>query len=243
MGCFDSNTSTKSGGAKVSNERSYEDKKYEWFLSSVGLEVYDEYIQQKNFDNDKIYKKEAEEKNVEYYSVYVNVYRKGFKSPNLFLRQLVSSLGEVEGCSPALKYVGPIDILTGALEAMLEPYFTDDNGDLIPRNIPLTKEQVVDYNKNPLLKFAKEFKVIDFEDDGLDFKAACDLWFEAVWFIWSEIVVESRVDVLENNPWLFEKDTYLNAAGGLRKEKGFFTTGKEKSTNPKYFEDELAKAN
>ena len=236
MGCFDSKNSG-SGTQPISKARDPEEKPYEWFLSDVGHEVYKEFMVQENFDKDKEYEKEQKEKDCEYFSVYVHVYRKGHKSPRIFFESLVTALGKTPGCSDALEYTFPIDTTASKLGLLAEPYLKDDNGDLMERPQHFTPEQLVDYNVNPLLKFVHDFNAYGFEDG--DWKAKIGLWNEAAWFILYQII-EDKLDVLEKNPWLFEKETYLNATGGMRTKKGFFNTGIEKSNNPDYFKEHLA---
>ena len=237
MGCI----SKADGGTttKTVDPRNPEEKPYEWFISDVGQEVYKEYMVIQNFQNDDLYEKEQKEKDIEYFSVYIHVYRKEHKSPRIFFESLATALGKVAGCSDALEYVRPIEETAVILKLMAKPCYFDDNGDPIPVDPAPDGAKLCNADINPVLKFVRDFHVFNFGGD-LDWKAMGTLWHDALFFVVSELLLKNDWQVLDKNPWLFDKSSYLTDMGTLRTEKGFLTTGVEKSTNPDYFKKEIA---
>lgn len=240
MGCFDSKNNSSSASSNK-NPRNPEDKPYEWFMSEVGLSVFEETMTVKNFTNDEIYEQEQKDKGVEYFSVYCSVYRKEHKSPRLYFEALVSAVAKLPGASDALLYVWPIESAACVLGLQAKPFYSDDNGDPVMVEPKPDGRQINDINVNPVLKFIRDFHIFSFENKEFVWKEMALLWSDVLWFILRE-TTEHGVDwdVIGNNPWIFEKDTYLTQAGTLRSRKGLLTTGLEKSTNPGYFKDHLA---
>ena len=237
MGCFGNNNNAAGGGGKKNGAF----EKYEWFLSEEGLRAFAEYTDGKNYikEDDIEDREEAAIDAWEYgFESYINSKHPGFKSPRVYFEKLAEALGKEPGCHDALLYVWHIEVVGGLLRLQARPYYTDDNGEPLPTNAP-GGDYINDVNKNPILKFVRDFRMYNFGDESLDWKTKCQLWHEAVWFVYHE-VTRDRPQVLEANPWLFEKDSYFTSLGTLKTKKGFLTVGLEKSNNPDYFKKELA---
>ena len=239
MGCFDKGSAGAGSTNKV-DPRNPEDKPYEWFLSPEGLEVFDETMQIQNFNNDEVYEEEQKKHDVKYFSVYIHVYHKEHKSPRLYFEALVSALAKLEGASDALEYVWPIECVAGALGLQARPCYFDDNGDPIPVEPKPEGRIINDIQHNSVLQYAKQFNVYSFAREDLDWKEMAHLWHDALFFVLRETSVHGMdYDVLGNNPWILDPSTYLTQMGTLRSEKGFYSTGVEKSTNPEYCKEQL----
>lgn len=217
------------------------DKPYEWFRSEEGLKCYDEYMIAKNFSADETYIKEFEEKGSKYYDIFIEVCHKEHKSPKIFFESLVTAVGKVPGCSDSLLYTAPIKLLADLLTVQARPFYFNDDGDPIPVDPKPDGKLIVSIESNPVLKFAFEFGAYKFENDDLDWQTMIQLWKTALLFVSSEVVIHGNYDVLKENSWLLEKETYVTALGTLRTEKGFLKTGVEKSTRPEFFTTKLEK--
>lgn len=230
----------ENAGSEKKSPLDPEEKPYSWFLSQDGQKAYQQTMTIQNFKLDEVYEKEQKEKDIEYFEVLVHVYHKGFQSPRIYLRSLVSALGEVQGCSDALQYTFPIDATAGVLGIIAKPFYSDDNGDPVACDPTLNSRDMCDADKNPILKFVRDFHVYNFANDDMEWKEMVGLWHEALFFVLDQ-VIDEKMDVLEKNPWLFEKDSYFNTVGGLRTVKSFLANAADVSSDPEYFKKELAK--
>lgn len=234
---------TPKGYGTNNTSNSLEDKPYHWFQSEIGIQTYNEYMVAANFYADEKYRKEFEEGDHDgiSYAIFVSIWHKEHKSPFVYLRSLIIAAKKTPNYkNDALAYIGPVDLLTNCLVNLAEPYFFDDNGDPVSKETLPSPEKLMSVDDNPLLKFALTFEAFSFES-AADWSLAYSLWSAALLFINHEVYVKNDWQVLEKNPWLFEKETYVNALGIMRTEKGFLTTGADKSNDKEYFEGQLSR--
>lgn len=235
MGCLD-----KSNSSDKNNNSVIDDKDYEWFLSQHGRALYEQTMVPRNFIQDDEYYEEYENQDeLEYYSSYVYIHHRGFKSPRLYFDQLVSAMGDLPGASDCLQYVGPIERVSNMTRINAENYYYDDDGNPVADNEAYGYEDIVDKENNPILRFAFEFNALSFKDESIPFEKKYALLRAALLFVAIEFNRKQQ-NILEFNPWLFEKSTYLSL-GMPMNVKGFWKIGMEKSTNREYCKEQYEK--
>lgn len=211
-----------------------QNKPIEWFSSKAGLNAYSTYITAQNYMLADTYAAEFKRRNPDCsYEIFLEVYHKGAKLPDTYFRSLVDAINV-----QPLTIVGPNKALVMFLKECAKPYKINEDGEPEARKTDLTPEQIVTVDKNPLLYFVKNFNVFDIKDDALG--TAIDknkLYIAALTFI---AVCIGDIEI-EKQQWLFDKDTYLNDFGTVRKEKGFLKKCREVSGIPEYFDAALSK--
>ena len=125
-------------------------------------------------------------------------------------------------------YLGGREFILIVAQTIALPYKMNDDGEPELRETPLTPEQFVSVDHNPLLYFVKNFNAFQLQDDvtgKFDDKFA--VYRAAVYFIQLSI----GEIVLKEDHWLLDKNTYINEFGTARKIKGFITKCKELTDN------------
>ena len=236
MGCLE-----RPNSSDKDNNNTVDDKNYEWFLSEHGRALYEKTMVPKNFIQDEEYYEEYENQDeVKYYSSYIYANYQGFKSPRLFLEQLVSAIGDLEGASDCLQYVGPIELVANVTRILAKNYHLDEDDNPVADKDPYGYEDIVDKDVNPILRFAFEFDAFSFKDESIPFEKKFDLFNEAVFFVAYEYLKKQQ-NILEFNQWLFDKSTYISL-GIPMNIKGFWKIGMERSTNKEYCREQYEKA-
>ena len=212
-----------------------EGKPLEWFSSEAGLEAYKMYVTPQNYFLEDTCKEEYERKkdSCKYYSVFLKVYHKGAKLPGMYFEALVNSINVQH-----LSLVGTSGMLVDCLKTMAKPFTINDDGEPEACPTDLTPEEIVSVEKNPLLYFVSNFNVFEMENDALG--TLLDKYY-----LYSDAMIylstHAKDIVWEENQWLFDKSTYLNDFGTVRKEKSFLKKCKELSKFPEFFENALAR--
>lgn len=205
-----------------------------WFASEEGLETLKLYTTPQNYMLEDTYKNEHQRKYSDYdFDLFMRIVHKDAKVPSLYFKALVDSI-EVQ----PLEFVGPSETLVLILKEMAKPYTINDDGEPELCKTILTPEEIVSVDKNPVLYFVKNFNVFKIEDDALG--SAGDkyaLYIETMKFL----AILADVFKIEENQWLFDKNTYLNDFGTVRKKKGFLNKCKELSAFPQFFDDLISK--
>lgn len=180
----------------------------------------------KEFENDQ-YKELGYRRILE---THDNVYHTG-KTPRYYFEEFIETLEYVDH----LRYVGPSELLRIDLEALIRDFETNDDGEIEKKEPCLSVEDCLDASKNPVLNFAVNFNCFKLPDDeNGTFKDKFNLYEAAEHFVLLSIMALEKNTVTEDNPWLFEKDTYLNDFGMPRSVKNFYIKAIEKTANDEY---------
>ena len=209
-------------------------KPLEWFTSEIGLESFKKHVTPQNYMLEENYKVEYEKNFSKYsYVLYLNVCHKGETLPTVYFDALKGAINVQQ-----LSLVGTAELFRDLLKILAKPFYINDDGE--PEACPpqLPPEQLLSVDKNPLLNFVKNFNVFDIEDDELGTASdKYDIYIRVLFFLAKNVKEIS----IEENKWLFDKNTYLNDFGTVRKEKGFLKKCKEVSAYTEYFDEALAK--
>lgn len=119
-------------------------------------------------------------------------------------------------------------------------FLIDDNGDVFEGVQIMTYDQIISREKNPIFKYIDEItkmfgENISNQTDEYIFNLY-QLWSEGTSFIFHELIGQ-KTDILENNPWLFDKNTYVVMGDKLRTREQFRNKAKTLSKNTDYFNE------
>lgn len=217
----------------LSSDNKPEGKSLEWFTSEAGLEAYRKYVTTRNYMREKTYKEEFGKQNKDYnFYMYLSIYHEGETLPSLYFDALVKALNVQQ-----LSLVGTHEAFINIMNAMASPLIINEDGEPEASDDAMPPMLMLSVEKNPLLYFVKNFNVFEIKDDDLG--STHDkyvLYIEAMYFIgshWSRTTIEE-------NKWLFDKDTYLNDIGTVRKRLSFYKKCLEVSGDAEYFEKYIA---
>lgn len=210
-------------------------KSLEWFGSEDGIKTFKEYVTAQNYFLEETIKKEQEDKYSEYsFEAVVSVFYKNEKLPSIYFKKLADAI-DVQ----ALKYVGPTRVLVDVLSAQAQPFYIDEDGEPIAREVVFTPEELVSVDKNPALIFVKNFDCFELSDDAQgSWVDKYELWSDIL--VWIGVFSGSDPGIIAANPWIFSKEVYFNDMGTIRKGKSFYKKCMELTTSEKYkalFED------
>ena len=209
-------------------------KKLNWFTSADGLESLKIYTSTQSYMLEERLKEEYEKKSSNCsFGTFLNVYHKDAQVPSLYFKALVQTI-KVQ----PLEYVGPNEMLIFDLKTMAQPYEIGADGNPIAHNTILPLEQIVSVEKNPVLNFVKNFKVFYLINDSVGtFDDKYNLYSLVLTFL---PTIADRFEI-EKNQWLFDKNTYIDDFGLVRKEKDFLLKCKELSNFPHIFDSLISK--
>lgn len=212
-------------------------KPIEWFSSEAGLESYAMYVSQQNFMSEDKYVEGFHKEQPDYdLWALLNVIHYGDMIPNTYFMALACAINV-----QPMNIQGPNSAVVMFLKDMAKPYTVNEDGEPEARTTDLTPEQIVSVEKNPLLYFVKHFNVFEIADDSLGTaKDKITLYLDILTYIATVITVTKDFNINEHQ-WLFNKDTYLNDFGMIKKEKGFLKKCREVSGIPEYFDAALSK--
>lgn len=221
------------------NKYNPENKRLDWFSSEDGLKTLKDYTSPKCYLLEDRLKKEYDDKDFPNgklsFVSFVNIYHKKSKIPSVYFDCFVNNINV-----QPLKYVGPSEAVTNILAFQAKNFVLNDDGEpeVIERGLKI--EDVISLEKNPVLKFVKEFKVFELnDDDSGSWSDKFALYLDALYFLAK--ASDEDTEILNENMWLLEKETYFNSLGVIKSEKTFYKYCISKSTYPKYFENELDK--
>lgn len=219
------------------------DKPFEWFSSEDGQKAFADVFTREMIlkdsqviaDADKDFNEEG--KTLYTYDFYVSFIERREKSILYFLKALTDAL-----IIPT-HYLGYWMNLTNYVIRVLFSFIKNcelnEDGDLVNLKQRFTLPELVDPNKNHILKYLMTLDVYDARKEE---ETAYDLITEGICFIQNEIE-NNNLNPLDNNQWLLEKSTYVSEAGTVRTKKGFFKTAISKTNSQlskKFLENELA---
>ena len=224
----------KNGKATVSTGEpdSPNGKPLDWFKSEKGLEVYKAYITPQNYFLQETYLKEykkmfeGEDTNVDFDRHFLPCSYPNAKLPRTYFNALLESIGTEPLYNGAI-----LELFRGALLVIAKPYVINEDGEPELRETVLTPEQIVSTDENPLLYFIKNFNAFEMKDEATGSLIDKYFVYKAVVLFILNFVNEI---VIEENKWLFDKNTYLNELGIVRKIKGFIKKCKELTDNERY---------
>lgn len=228
-------------GAKTAASPDYnpKEKNLEWFSSEEGLESFKRHMTVQNYLLEDVcvaeFEKKYEGKRYDGYSfqIFMDVYHKGANLPCVYFEALAAALNV-----QPLNIIGLLEYFVLAMKIVGRPFAFNEDGDPELCSPILEAEQLLSVEKNPLLNFVKNFNVFTIRDDALgSVNDKYDVYINVIKFIGNNIQHIS----IEENQWLFDKNTYLNDFGTVRKLKGFLKKCKEVSGFPEYFEEEISK--
>lgn len=209
-------------------------KKANWFTSADGLESLRIYTSMQSYMLEDKLAEEYEKKSIDCsFRTFLKVYHNDAQVPSLYFAALV----QVIKVQP-LEYVGPNDMLVFALKTMARPYELNEAGETIARNPILPLEDIVSFEKNPVLNFVKNFKIFYLIND---YTGSFDDKYNLYTLVLTFLPAIADKFVIEKNQWIFDKSTYINEHGFVRKEKDFLTKCKELSAFPQFFDDLISK--
>lgn len=217
-------------------------KPLEWFSSEEGMESCKKHTTPQNFMLEVTYMKEFEKKNPNEpkyddisFPIFLQVYHNAADAmlPCFYFKALANAI-KVQ----PLQIRGVFEWFIDFMKIMAQPFTINDDGEPEACQPLLTPEEIVSVEKNPLLNFVKNFDVFVIEDDELG--SAADK-YALYWSVMKFLAATVRETVIEENQWLFDKGTYLNDFGTVRKRKGFLKQCKELSNFPEYFDVEISK--
>lgn len=207
-------------------------KPLDWFKSEKGLEVYKAYITPQNYFLQETYLKEykkmfeGEDTNVDFDRHFLPCSYPNAKLPRTYFNALLESIGTEPLYNGAI-----LELFRGALLVIAKPYVINEDGEPELRDTILTPEQIVSTDENPLLYFIKNFNAFEMKDEATGSLIDKYFVYKAVVLFILNFVNEI---VIEENKWLFDKNTYLNDLGIVRKIKGFIKKCKELTDNERY---------
>lgn len=216
------------------NQTNPEGKSLSWFASEAGLEAFKVYTTPQNYILQESIEKEREEKYSEYsLDIVISVKNKDAKLPYVYFKNLINNI-KVQ----PLEYDSVSDMIVNVLCIQAKPYELDEDGEPHAIETPLTPAELVSIEKNPVLNFVSNFNCFLLKDDEMGQRTEkWDLYCSIIFFLSFESLVDK--DVISKNQWIFERSTYFNDLGTVRKKKGFLKKAIELSSNRKYFEKEL----
>lgn len=211
-----------------------EGKSLEWFCSDDGLKAFKEYITPQNYFLEETIEKEKETKYGNYtLKTVVDIFHKDAKIPYVFFRNLIDNI-KVQ----ALEYVGPIELLIKVLSIQAKPFYIDEDGEPQTITACMSPEEIVSIEKNPVLSFVTNFNCFKLADDVQgSWNDKYGLWSEMITWLGAKCILDR--EILSENPWVFEKETYFNDLGTVRKSKSFYKKCIELSSDKDYFENLL----
>lgn len=195
-----------------------------WFASEEGQDVYqktmtpENIIKEEKFINENYNQLDERIKSYTYSQVMGLLHIKGEYSPCSYFQKLLSVIDGKTAHYGTFTTNTLVDLLLG----LAKPFTINEDGDLEEVKPALNSAEMVSIKDNPLLGFLSSFTVFDFSEP--DTFEKIDLWMAAIFFIVTEIKLGNK-KVLEENPWLFAKETYISAANTIRTKKGFYKTG------------------
>ena len=224
----------KNGKTTVStgDPDSPKDKPLDWFKSEKGLEVYKTYITPQNYFLQETYLKEykkmfeGEDTNVDFDRHFLPCSYPNAKLPRTYFNALLESIGTEPLYNGAI-----LELFRGVLLVIAKPYVINEDGEPELRETVLTPEQIVSTDENPLLYFIKNFNAFEMKDEATGSLIDKYFVYKAVVLFILNFVNEI---VIEENKWLFDKNTYLNELGIVRKIKGFIKKCKELTDSERY---------
>ena len=224
------------------NRLNPEGKDLEWFSSEDGITSFKEHTTAQSYILEENIKKENEDeiRTGRYstdliLSTAVSIRHPGAKIPYLYFKNLLKNF-KVQ----PFKYVGPSSFAVTALEIQAKPFDVDDDGEPQMKQVLLSPEELVSVEKNPILNFIANFNCFEIENDiEGSWEDKYDLYTEVIQFL--GIMSAFDKDVLLKNQWVFNKQTYFNDLGTVRKLKGFVKKALELSPDKPYFENRLGR--
>ncbi len=233
-----SQSSVSNGGKSQStatNNNNPKGKPLEWFTSEAGLETFKIYTSPQNYMLEDTIKEEYKRKygnSDTSFEVFFHVYHPNEKIPSKYFEALIDNI-KVQ----PLKYVGPCNVLVGLLKIMAKSFYINDDGEPEICEPVLSPEQIVSVEKNPVLYFVKNFNIFELKDDALGtFQDKFALYGKILSFL---AINAAKIDIA-GSQWLFDKNTYINDFGVVRKEKGFLKKCKEVSGFTEYFDEQIS---
>lgn len=207
-------------------------KELEWFYSEKGLETLKEYTEPKCFLKQDAIMKETQEKGVyllSHLESYQEVYK--IKLPYVyfyyFSRALVNA-GKAEGYSTRDEY------FLKYLCNLSSPVTYDDIGEPKKVNPIISGKDIIDVDKNPLLKFGVRFQYFDILGDDDVGTTSDKIWLyeNAVYLVYE--MTRKNINFLSENSWLLDKDTYFSDFGTVINPIVFFKKCKEKGVDSSF---------
>lgn len=153
------------------------------------------------------------------------------KLPTNYFCQLVDRLHNAI-CKDAFAYDYVIDMLC----KQAKTFIMDENGEVSDRKNKLSSKEIISLSDNPVLEYASKFNYFEFADDiygTVDNKRI--VFMKVILFLAINSGADESVpvnrNILKDNPWLLDKDTYYNKLGMVKDEKSFLKYCYEMSGN------------
>lgn len=224
-----------------------EGKPLDWFVDSKNKNVINQYLGKENYIiDDEIREKMKEEFKDEYsildnsFAGFENIWSstyEEYKLPtvlfNSYLTSFFESIHADEIISDTVIYY-----LVGLFKSHNCPYFLDESGDFVDR-ASLPAHILFDKSQNPYLKYLNLFmenigKDLDPKSVSLELST---LVIECLTFIYKGIM-NLNAEVVEENPWLYNRNTYFVIGNKLRTNEQFKNKCKSLAKNPEYLFDD-----
>ncbi len=188
----------------------------------------------KAWENDAEYGKGHYDKKT--YRRFYNIYHPETKYMDVPSILLGDILQDIDCPCNALDYVGPTEIVIKCLTILGTDYHINDDGEPEPCERIMEVEDLIDEEKNPLLKFLSTFDAFMYEDDEVgSIKDKFSVWYDCLLYVNNCIICEN-LDVLEKDKWLFDESTFINDFGVLKSEKSFLKYAATKATYKDVFD-------
>ena len=211
-----------------------------WVKSDQGLKSYEKYI---NF-NAYVYETKCQAiqktRRDSFRAAYGVDYTLDFVAENpipyIYFKALVDAVRSEY--MPQALYVADVrEWLISLLETIAKPFRINEDGEpevCAPMFDP--PADLVSVDKNPLLKFVSKFDCFDLESSETG-------TMEEKFKIYQTIIIYLCGRYTEDNMWIFDKNTYFNDFGVIKKEKAFLKKCKElvsKEEDIAFFDQRLA---
>lgn len=107
-----------------------------------------------------------------------------------------------------------------------KPFTMDENGEVKDRVNKLSSKEIISVTENPVLEYASKFDFFEFADDICgDMQNKLVVFMHVINFLAVNSGADESVpvnrNVLKENQWLLDKQTYFNKLGMVKDEKSF----------------------
>lgn len=159
------------------------------------------------------------------------------KLPTIYFSNLID---KIASNTPIVRNSFAYNFLTEVLCKQAKPFFKDKDKQIKERANRLSSEEMISATDNPVLAFASKFNFYEFKTDidgelADKFAVFMDIVNFLAVFSGIDETIPINKDILQQNPWILDKQTYYNKLGIVKDKKSFLKDCYEISGN-KYFE-------
>ncbi len=217
------------------------DKPYEWFISERGQESFNAFMSDpKNYFWNKDFWEEGNL--ISSYSEWLSIMLEsrtfpGRKNPLAYFAWLLNAIEKKHKGESVLKHRELWTPAIYCLGLLSRPFVFDEYGDPVPVSFPVHGSIICSIEANPVLAYLDALPFDWFEGDhGVGDHLYLCLVYTAIKFLGVKLLGDRDWDVLNKNPWLLQKETYVSSVGTLRTIEGFLASGAKSSSDPEWFE-------